>query len=293
MPQIAMRDVTGRIGVMPRPAGLTEVAFSAGMAETTTHVRLEDFDGPLALLLAVIEARQLDVLTVPLGGLAESYLDALATLEGDKLGNVSAFVAVAAQLILIKSRAILPRPPKMAAVPLDDEPDPEAELRARLLEYKRFRDAGRALGEMLEINGLYRRDAEVAAITGRTGAIPPERPPMPPTVLGRALERLCKVAPIVVPAEEFVARTITLSERTAIIRTALKNCDTVVLQELLEGVHDRVVVAVTFLALLELSKRREITLEQAVPWGPIIARRLDEPTAESETEIDESLESFA
>ena len=181
----------------------------------------------------------------------------------------------------------------MAAVPLDDEPDPEAELRARLLEYKRFRDAGRALGEMLEINGLYRRDAEVAAITGRTGAIPPERPPMPPSVLVRALERLVKVVPIVVPAEEFVARTVTLSERTAIIRTALKDCDTVILQELLAGVHDRVVVAITFLALLELSKRREITLEQAVPWGPIIARRLNEPDAESEIEIDETLESFA
>jgi hypothetical protein len=118
-----------------------------GLVESSTHVKLDAFDGPLALLLAVIEARQLDVLTVPLGGLAAAYLDALATLEGDRLGNVSAFVAVAAQLILIKSRAILPRPPKLAAVPLDDELDPEAELRARLLEYKRFRDAGAALGE--------------------------------------------------------------------------------------------------------------------------------------------------
>jgi segregation and condensation protein A len=95
---------------------------------------MEDFEGPLALLLALIEARQLDVLTVPLGGLAEAYLDALAGLTGDRLGSVSGFVAVAAQLILIKSQAILPRPPKMIAVPLDTEPDPEAELRARLLE---------------------------------------------------------------------------------------------------------------------------------------------------------------
>jgi len=67
-------------------------------------------DGPLALLLSLIEARQLDVLTVPLGGLAEAYLDALAGLEQDRIGNVSAFVAVASQLILIKSRAMLPRP---------------------------------------------------------------------------------------------------------------------------------------------------------------------------------------
>ena len=50
--------------------------------ESATHVRLEAFDGPLALLLALIEARQLDVLTVPLGALADAYLDALATLDG-------------------------------------------------------------------------------------------------------------------------------------------------------------------------------------------------------------------
>jgi chromatin segregation and condensation protein Rec8/ScpA/Scc1 (kleisin family) len=90
-----------------------------------------------------------------------------------------------------------------------------------------------------------------------------------------------------------MARTITLTERTAVIREALLSADTFVLQELLAGVHDRVVVAVTFLAMLELSKRREITLEQERPWGPIIARRLSQTTEESETEIDESLSSFA
>jgi segregation and condensation protein A len=284
--------LSGRIGVMPRPGAAPEVDFDSGRVESVTHVRLEAFDGPLALLLAVIEARQLDVLTVPLGGLAEAYLDALATLEGDRLGNVSAFVAVAAQLILIKSRAILPRPPKMAAVPLDDEPDPEAELRARLLEYRRFRDAGLVLGERIGVYRLFRRDAEVAAVAGRAGARPPERPPLPPSALERVLSRLATVVPVPPPPPEVVGRTITLAERAAVIRAALRDSDTIVLQELLGGVHDRVVVAVTFLALLELSKRREITLEQAEPWGPIVARRVTE-TAETESEIDESLESFA
>jgi segregation and condensation protein A len=293
MPQTrAAAAVTDRIGEMPRPGAAPEVGFDAGLAEGATHVRLEDFDGPLALLLALIEARQLDVLTVPLGALAEAYLDALATLEGDRLGNVSAFVAVAAQLILIKSRAILPRPPKISAIPIDDEPDPEAELRARLLEYRRFRDAGMALGERLDLRRLFRRDAEVAAGAGRAGARPPERPPLPPSVLARALARMAAVVPIVPAPTELVARTITLAERTAVIREALRGSDVVVLQDLLGGVHDRVVVAITFLAMLELSKRREITLEQAEPWGPIIARRMVE-TPESEAEIDESLESFA
>ena len=278
------------------PAAVPEVVLAGGRSDEATRVRVAEFDGPLGLLLALIEARQLDVLTVPLGALAEAYLDALATLETDRLGNASGFVAVAAQLILIKSRAILPRPPQTAAVPLDDEPNPEEELRARLVEYRRYRDAGAALGARPEWRRLFRRDAEVAAQAGKVGARPPERPPMPPSVLVRALDRLARVVPPALPAAELVARTVTLAERTAIIRAALAEADCIVLQELLEGVRDRVVVAVTFLALLELSKRREVTLEQAEPWGPIIARRV-QPAIDGEAmgygEIDESLESFA
>lgn len=283
---------SGLTDALPRPGIAPHVAFGDGRVESATRVRLEDFDGPLALLLALIEARQLDVLAVPLGGLAEAYLDALAALEGDRLGNVSAFVAVAAQLILIKSRAILPRPPKTAAIPLDDEPDPEAELRARLVEYRRFRDAGLALGERYGVGRLFRRDADVASSAGRAGARPPERPPLPLSILVGALGRLARIVPEIPLPAEIVGRMITLAERTAIIREALRDSDTIVLQELLGGVHDRVVVAVTFLAMLELAKRREITLEQAEPWGPIIARRLPE-TEGSEAEIDESLEPLA
>jgi segregation and condensation protein A len=289
-------SANGRIGVFPRPGAAPEIAFKEGHADPATLVKLTEFDGPLALLLALIEARQLDVLTVPLGSLAEAYLDALATLEGDRLGNVAAFVAISAQLILIKSRAILPRPPKTEAVALDDEPDPEAELRARLLEYKRFRDAALALGARPALERLFRRDAEVAAQAGRAGAIPPERPPLPASVLAGALRRLARTI-VQAPMEtEFVARTITIGERTEVIREALSGSNVVVLQELLKGVRDRVVVAITFLAMLELSKRREITLEQAEPWGPIIARRLvpaDGAAIAADTEIDESLESFA
>jgi len=293
-PERVSRAAAPRAAALARLGSAPEVMFGEGRLERATHVRMGDFDGPLALLLALIEARQLDVLTVPLGGLAEAYLDALATLEGDRLGSVSGFVAVAAQLILIKSRAILPRPPKVAAVPLDEEPDPEAELRARLIEYRRYRNAGAALGERPGARRLFRRDAEVAALAGKAGARPPERPPLPPSVLPRALDRLAKIVPPAQPAAEMVARTITLAERTAVIRAALSMADHVVLQELLGGVNDRVVVAVTFLAMLELSKRREITLEQAEPWGPIVARRVVEGAAvEVDAEIDESLGSFA
>jgi segregation and condensation protein A len=284
---MARRDVLpSGLGAAPK------VVFADGARETATHVRLEDFDGPIALLLAVIEARQLDVLTVPLGGMAEAYLDALAALDGDRLGNVSTFVAVAAQLILLKSRAMLPRPPQAAAIALDDEPDPEAELRARLIEYRRYRDAGQALAERMDAGRLFRRDPDLAAGAGRAFARPPERPPLPPGALAAALDGLAVLIPDVTAPVEFVARTVTLSDRAAMIRAALRGAESIVLQDLLGGVRDRVVVAVTFLAMLELSKRREVSLEQTEPWGPIVVRRLV-TGVEVETEIDESLGSFA
>ena len=268
--------------------------------EASTRVRLDAFEGPLGLLLSLIEARQLDILTVPLGVLAEAYLDALGSLEADRIGNVSAFVAIAGQLILIKSRAMLPRRVDAAALPLDEAPDPEAELRARLILYKAYRDAGaRIQAVALERGGIFRREPAVALAAGRAGAVAAPAPPIDPAVLARSVERLLRVVPPPPPPPETLGRAITITERAAIIRAALRTADRIVLQELLRGVRDRVVVAITFLAMLELMKRREIVVEQAEPWGPIVARpttreeRLTAGAALPDEPLDETLESFA
>ena len=264
--------------VRPPAPGAPEIAFAGRRRpEDATQVRLPDWEGPLGLLLALVEARRLDVMTVPLGGLAEAYLDAIAGLEDDRLGNLSMFVTVASQLILIKSRALLPRPPD-PAVPLDEEPDPEAALRARLLAYKAYRDAadrlqGRALAGWL----VARREPSVALATARAGAVAPLPPGLDPALLVGALDRLALVAPPAVPPPEAIPRTITLAERAALIRAALAAAGPIVLQELLAGVRDRVVVAVTFLAMLELVKSREVSVEQDAPWGPIIVRPVPRP----------------
>jgi segregation and condensation protein A len=243
--------------------------------ETTTRVQLEAFDGPLALLLSLIEARQLDVLTVPLGGLAAAYLEALAGLDTDRIGNISSFVAIASQLILIKSRALLPRAPEPAAALPDEIADPEAALRARLLLYRVYRDAGNALQALaLERTGLFRREPSVAQASGLAGAAPTDITPLDPGVLAPALDGLVQIVPPPDAPPEIVPRTITLTDRAAVIRAALRGADVLVLQDLLRGVRDRVVVAVTFLAMLELVKRREIVVEQAEPWGPIVARKV-------------------
>ncbi|HXG25384.1 MAG TPA: ScpA family protein [Candidatus Binatia bacterium] len=269
-----------------------------------THVRIAEWEGPLGLLLSLIETRKLDILTVPLGGLAEAYLEALATIEHDRMTTISSFVAVASQLILIKSRAMLPRPPVTEDGTAEDEgPDPEAELRRRLLLYRAFRDAGDSLQAIaLSRIGLFRREPAAAMASGLAGATTaPSTPPVDPRVLVRALDGLVRVLPDPEPPPEVVPRTITLTQRAAIIRLALKGAPSVVLQDLLRGVTDKVVVAVTFLAMLELMKRREVVVEQAEPFGPITARAT---TAEErvaaglsaeveDAPLDESLESFA
>ncbi len=285
-----------------RPPEGPAIRFAeARSTAAATHVALPAFDGPLALLLSLIEARRYDVLTVPLGALAEAYLDALAGLEADRLGNVSGFVAVASQLILIKSRALLPRPPVADAGADDDAPDPEAELRARLVLYRAHRDAGLRLAEVaLERIGLFRREPTVARAAAVAGARPMGAPRLDPGVLVTALDRLVVLAPPVELPPEVMARAITLTERADIIRAALRDAPSVVLQDLLSGVRDRVVVAVTFLAMLELMKRREIVVSQETPWGPIVARATTthERAAAGlndieDAPIDESLESFA
>ncbi|MEI7743108.1 MAG: segregation/condensation protein A [Chloroflexota bacterium] len=251
-----------------------------------------------------MEARQLDVLTVPLGALAEAYLDAVAALEDDRMGNLSAFIAIASQLILIKSRAMLPRRTVEGAVALADEgPDPEAELRARLILYRAFRDAGAAmLAEAQRRMGIWHREPTAARAAGVAGARPPAAKPLDPQVLVRALAALVTVVPPAPPPPETIRRTITLTQRAMLIRQALDDAPMIVLQDLLRGVHDRVIVAVTFLAMLELMKRREIVVEQKEPWGPIMARRttVEERaaagvavTVDEEAPLDESMESFA
>lgn len=266
---------TAHAPVLPRldPGRLRLSIATGAHPEQAAHVRTEGFEGPLGLLLALIEDRRLDILTVPLGELAGGYLDALASMGQERLAHISAFVTIASQLILIKSRALLPREPRIAN-PGDEGPDPEEALRARLVEYKRYRDAA-ALLAALAASGraAFHREVGVALASAGAGAVAPPPPRMAPTALAGAIGRWAQIA---LPLEEpptVMPRTVTLADRARVIRDALRAAPAIVLQELLVGVRDRVVVAITFMALLELVKGRELVVEQAEPWGPISVRR--------------------
>ncbi len=253
--------------------GDTSVSITdGGHPDRSAHVTVEGYQGPLALLLGLIEQRELDILEVPLGDLAGAYLEALGALTDEQMSHISSFVTVASQLILIKSRAILPRPP-VVAIPVEEGPDPEAALRERLILYRLYRDAGRDLKGRLESGWeVFRREPIAAVASAKAGSRPDEGPPLDPQVLADALGRaLHQVPPPPLPPE-VVPRLITLEERASIIRAALIDTPVLVLQDLLEDLTDRVVVAITFLAMLELVKGNELSVEQETPFGPIVCR---------------------
>jgi segregation and condensation protein A len=255
-----------------RPLARVRIAVEAH-PDRAAHVELEDFDGPLGLLLNLIEQRQLDILEVRLGDLASAYLDAIVSLDGAQMSHISSFVTVAAQLILIKSRAIMPRPPAVA-LPIEEGSDPEAALRERLVLYRRFRDAGGTLKVRLELGWqLFHREAPVAVAAGKAGARPEAGPPLDVAILVAALSSAFRVAPPPPPPPVIVPRLVTIEERAAVLRAAIARAPVIILQDLLGGMRDRVVAAVTFLALLELVKGREVAVEQDEPFGPIRCRR--------------------
>ncbi len=133
---------------------------------------------------------------------------------------------------------------------------------------------------------LVRREPVVAAATARAHAVAPDPPRMDVAILVGALVRMVALVPAPPPPPEVMVRVITLAERARLIRAALAGAGPIVLQDLLAGVADRVVVAVTFLALLELVKRREVTVEQAEPWGPIIVTSIPKPVGEAHAAVD-------
>lgn len=236
------------------------VPVPVGGADFT--VALPVFEGPLQLLLHLIESRQLDVLTVPLAEVADAYVEHLARHPVDA-ANLSEFIAIAAQLILLKSRRMLPTEPLPPVPDGADEPD-EEELRRRLLEYRALRDAAVALGERDGRAPAMRREPRESDL--------PELPaePMPVRLLVDALEALAAVPEPEPPPPEVVAREVTIGQQIEVLRRALSSSGRLVLQTILAACRSRTETAVTFLATLELVRRRQVTAEQAELFGPIV-----------------------
>lgn len=254
-----------RMEPIPIEAAATQ-PMSVGAPEFT--VALPVFEGPLQLLLHLIESRQLDVLTVPLADLADAYVEHLARHPVDA-ANLSDFVATASQLIYLKSRRMLPADPLPPIPDGTDEPD-EEELRRRIVEYRLLRDAAVALGERDGVAPVMRREPRESDL--------PEAPvePLPIAVLVDALEALAAIPEPVAPPPEVVPREITIGQQIEVLREALSRGGRVILQSILARCRSRTEAAVTFLATLELVRRREARAEQHEIFGPIVVDALPE-----------------
>jgi segregation and condensation protein A len=243
---------------------LEPIAIEAG--PQPFELQLDVFSGPLDLLLRLIESRELDVLTVPLAELADAYVEHLAnhTVPAAELAD---FVAIASQLILLKSRRLLPGEPQPAAMAGDEEPD-EEELRRRLIEYRALRDAARLLGAWDGVRAAHRREPRESDL--------PEAPsaPLPATVLAGALERLAAIPEPEAPPPEVVPREVTIAMQIATLRRAMGSAGKVVLQTVLAACHSRTEISVTVLAMLELVRRRQAMVEQSELFGPILVRSI-------------------
>ena len=273
-------DVMPRGRWRPR-AGPPAVRSGGRRPEGATQVVLDDWEGPLGLLLTLIEARRLDVLTVPLGALAGAYLEALGHPRGrpDQQrqlvrggGEPADPDQEPGDAAARPTRRPRPVPPTTRAS------IPEAELRERLLAVPRLprRRRSRSRPSRSSRIGLFRREPAAALAAALAGAAPgrcARRSTRPLLV-----DALVRLAAIAAARSRRPRSSAARSPSPSGPRSSGRPCGgapTIVLQELLAGVRDRVVVAVTFLAMLELMKRREIVVEQASRSGPIMARSHD------------------
>lgn len=101
--------------------------------------KLDAFEGPLDLLLHLITKNKVNIYDIPIAEITDQYLEAIAGIEESQLENTSAFLVMAAQLLYIKSKMLLPKPAE------EEEEDPREDLAQRLLEYQKYKEASQAL----------------------------------------------------------------------------------------------------------------------------------------------------
>ncbi len=216
------------------------------------NVKLEKFEGPLDLLLKLIEERRLDIAEMSIAKVANDYLEFVRSEENISLENMAEFVNIASKIILIKSRNILPT--------LAPEEEREIkDLEEQLKLYKQFKEAADKISFLLKNkNRLFSRDYLLGISVVFS---PPKRVGI--FDLKKTFQKI--VDQIVLPEklpEEAVRDIITLEEKIDELQKTLRERVEVGFSQLKNSAGDRVEVIVSFLALLELVKQRIVSVEQ-------------------------------
>jgi segregation and condensation protein A len=247
------------------------------------RVQLDVFTGPLDLLLYLIRRDEVDILDIPIARITEQFVEHVHLLEQLDPDAVSDFLVMAATLIELKSRCLLPTPPLESS---DDSADPRAPLVRQLLEYKRFKDAARKLGQAAderskryvrrpadlpkELEGVELEEVQVWDLLTAFGKVM--------AAIGRGPGRQ-EIRYDDIPIELHAAEILAILEREG----------PTTFLALFDGQMDRLQVVGRFLALLELIRAHRIRAEQEKMFGTIYVFLLEE-VQEAEAASDEGSE---
>jgi segregation and condensation protein A len=234
------------------------------------QVKLDMFAGPLDLLLHLIREHQIDILDIPIAKITEEYLRYLALMQELDLDVAGEFLLMAATLIHIKSKMLLP-PEDVAEGEEVEEEDPRAELVDRLLEYKKFKEAAQSLS-------LLETEQALLHLRGAPSIALEVEGPLTISLLEllRAFRGILRRAEALAPLE-ITAEELNVGQRILVLLDRLSLESPIEFSQLFAGSTRRAEIIVTFLALLELLRRRLATVRQAEPMGPIMIYRRLEP----------------
>lgn len=246
-------------------------------------VHLPGFDGPLDLLLHLIERNQLEITTISLVAVTDQFIAYLRQWDEPPLPRLAEFVTMAARLLLIKSRSLLPRQPRQETT--EDETDPldDAEqLRRHLLEYKLARDIAGML-RARELAGLQSFTRPGRLLVDPDAVLqwsPPKLVGLNVGALSHVFRRVQTEKRFSEP-EELPLPLVTVAEKIAEVEGLLARKPKIPLEEILLAANSRFVVVVTFLAVLEMWHQARITVEQDELFGPIYVLRSSSKPATS------------
>jgi len=232
---------------------------------------LENFQGPLDLLLYLIRKHNLDVLDIPMAELTRQYLGYIEMMQQHRLELAAEYLLMAAVLIEIKSRMLLPRPPKVGE---EETEDPRAELMRRLLEYEQIKLAAQKLNELPQAG----RDFEVVQVLiERT--VKDRLPQVSVEDLRQAW--LGVLARARLHTHHKVRREqLSVREQMTHVLRCLQNGEYVPFNELFDVQDGVAKLVVTFIAILELAKEYLIEIQQSETLGSIYVRTSRTITAE-------------
>ena len=247
-------------------------------------VQIEGFEGPLDLLLRLIEREELDITTLALARVADAYLAHVRAIEAPDPASLSAFLVIAARLLLLKSRALLPRPEAAASEP--GQFDDAERLVQQLREYQRYK----------QVAGMLRQ-WEAQGRRSYTRLAPPPLPiPSTPlkldATMGQMIAAVQRRMQLVMSLEpQTVAvptpKILTVAEVGRAIRERLQWQEWFSFEDLLSLTTTRIEVVVTLWAVLELVKRRAIVAEQRDLFSAIMIGRGPELVAADMNTLDE------